>query len=144
MHFPPLSREALQLLELLPSWRMRVPAADQEKLGVLLILPTLSAPAEKLWHQIRQAMLALGYDSQALEEAHQINPANARGITELLASKQAAQVLVFGAALSAAVQPHGSQASTQVVSLPSPDEMMANPELKRVAWQVICQHRPAA
>jgi len=95
-----LSREGLQVLELIPYWRARpMPAVGGSK-SPLLIIGLASAGAEKaLWANIAQAARRLGINAQYFENAaiasgHQIDLC----IAELV-NQQPEYVLLFGESL---------------------------------------------
>jgi len=65
-----LTREGLQVLELIPYWRERSKSAVGGSKSPLLIMGLVSASAEKaLWANIARAARRLGIDAQYLDGA---------------------------------------------------------------------------
>jgi hypothetical protein len=95
-----LTREGLQVLELIPYWRERSKSAVGGSKSPLLIMGLVSASAEKaLWANIARAARRLGIDAQYLDGAaiasgHQIDLC----VSELV-DQQPECVLLFGESL---------------------------------------------
>lgn len=158
MHYPQLSREALQVLELLPGWRLRSasgasaavePPSAVDRQAAVLLMPELSEAGRKLWQQIVQAMMGLGYEPAWVENAQEINPKNERAIGELIAAQRPQVLMVFGLALAESVDrllksKAGDSAvptDIRLVSLPGVQDMIETPAFKRQTWQAICSLR---
>ncbi len=77
MNSAPLSREALQVLELLPAWQLRGGGGDASsgRLGqgvdLMIVIPrlgTATTPLSRLWAQVQRALHGLGLPKEGLDQ----------------------------------------------------------------------------
>lgn len=143
-----LSKEGLQVLELLPVWRLAASAQDplghaRAALGVdLLILHSeLTADAELLFGQIRRALANLHLVAGKLEPVVMIPKHDPDRLLAELLQHDPRRVLVFGQMLGDVLQRvDGRAAESQCLIVITHDlnQALSAPELKAQIWKDLC------
>lgn len=144
-----LSREALQVLELLPGWKLRAAAdlsgeralSHQGALGVFVSVKP-SASELSFFAQVQKASVAAGwpkgeacelnqcqegegaFDSQAIENFERLDPQ---------------KVIVFGKNLGQKLQKTYPSLEGRIFIFERLSVIQANAELKRKLWRTICE-----
>jgi hypothetical protein len=165
MHNTHLSKEGLQLLELLPVWQAKAallpgaPARQRQGLPLLVVLPAMAEQEAKLWQQIKRALLAIHMDHQVLDQPLIIAKNEHDKLLVELSRLDPITVLVFGRPLAqvigqedpacaasatsatstAAATAAAEQTAPPMVAIAGLQEMIDTPALKADAWQALCQ-----
>jgi hypothetical protein len=162
MHNTHLSKEGLQLLELLPVWQAKAallpgaPARQRQGVPLLVVLPAMTEQEAKLWQQIKRALLAIHMDHQVLDQPLIIaKNEHDKLLTELI-RLDPITVLVFGSPLAqvigqedsacaasattaAAATDAAEQTAPPMVAIAGLQEMIDTPASKANAWRALCQ-----
>lgn len=157
---PELSREAMQLMELSPSWRLRpslrpnlnpnLSPADQALAadGVMIVVLAKNPAAQKLWSAISSAMAGLGIDGASVRDALVLQSAAPDRVIDQCSMRKPGRLMVFGEELIDALTQSGGDAIAGVamIGLPSLESMASGQDaarLKRRTWSVLAAQRKA-
>lgn len=147
---PELSREAMQLLELSPAWRLRgrLQAADapKDREGIMIAAIAQDQAAQRLWASVAKAMVGLGYENASVQDALIMHSPLADRVQSEFAKRKPAQLLSFGEDLSDALEQTiaNAVAGTTIQRLPSLQVMTSGPEsagAKRRLWSLLVAFR---
>lgn len=158
MNSPPLSREALQVLELLPAWQLRggggdaLPGRLGQGVDLMIVIPRLGAattPLSRLWTQVQRALHGLGLPKEGLDQPLELAPTDQQLlITELkardprwlvmLGNEMADMVALVEPAQASPKEASPGQVGPQRLKTVSLDVLLREPLKKAQLWQDFC------
>lgn len=137
-----LSREALQILELMPQWQRRQAYRPQGEVigqGVLTI-GLLAGPSEqRLWAQLTQWLRQLGCPEDRIANALMLPAAHVDSVIQAIAAQPPAVLWSFSAPLLSALEQAvpDIRSRLSVVEWPDVAQAVASPVVKAALWRAL-------
>lgn len=147
---PELSREAMQLLDLSPAWRLRPmyrpPQEASPRDGTMVIGLARDNESQRLWQAIAAWMTRLAFDSAVISQALMLEAPSSDRVAQDIQLKRPKRLMVFGEELLQELQRAVPDALTEVeiIGLPSLASMASMPTAaasKRGCWALLIATR---
>jgi hypothetical protein len=147
-----LSREAMQLLELMPQWELRPeyrPAQDvqalQDQQPLLVMGLATSAASQALWKAISAVMIGLGFPRPIIEDAVILGSSQVDRVLHETLTRRPAAVVCFGDALIRDLQSAQPNAVSEIeiFALDALDSLIQRPTKKAELWSALHRIRVA-
>jgi len=149
-----LSKEGLQVLELLPVWHLKMAAEDPQLharaaqgIDLLTLVPVLTPETTALLQQIRRALAGLHLAPDVLSPLVMIQKNEKEKLFTELTRLDPRCILVFGSALGdllASVDTITPGSSCSVIVTHDLAQMIKNPALKAQVWTDLCRLKQPA
>jgi hypothetical protein len=143
-----LSKEGLQVLELLPVWHLKAAAEDPQQhargaqgIDLLTLVPVLTPETTALLQQIRRAMGGLHLPPDVLSPTVMIQKNEKEKLFSELNRLDPRCILVFGESLAkllSEVDSIGQGSHCSVVATHDLGQLIQQPELKAQVWRDLC------
>ena len=140
-----LSREALQVLELMPQWRRREayapapPVDEAQRSGVLLAAVVSGAASQRLWARITACLEQSGCPVDRVRQALVLESETVDRLVNALAERRPVAVWSFSSTLLAALRttaPHALE-GVHVMEFPDLALMLRQPDAKAKTWSTV-------